>query len=69
MAMSMARLLIHSDDVPREARDALSAAERAQSERRLRLLESAAFVLHREVGVDCRDARELVGLEPGDCAG
>lgn len=65
MRFSMAPLLIHSDAVPPEARNALQAASLAAPERRDAQLESAARVLYRETGLDCGEARELVGLPPG----
>ena len=65
--MSMASLLIHSEGVPTAAREALSAAHREPPDRKQALLESAARILYREVGVACADARELVGLSPGSC--
>jgi hypothetical protein len=48
--------------VPPAARSALAAASRAAPEDREKLLVSAARILHREVGVECADARELVDL-------
>ncbi len=69
MSFTMASLLVHSDDVPTAARDALRAARDGAPEYRLERLESAARILHREMGVGCLDARELVDLQPGDCAG
>jgi hypothetical protein len=62
MGFSLAALLIHSQMVPEAARDALRAATTAPAELRMQSLESAARVLHREAGIDCRDAREVVGL-------
>ena len=68
MAFSMAHLLIHSESVPPEAREALRAASFGPPERRSAELEAAARILYREVDLDCRDARELLGLPPGgDC--
>ena len=69
MSFTMASLLIPNEQLPAAARDALKAAYHGSPELRLPLLESAARILHREVGVDCSDARELVDLQPGDCAG
>jgi hypothetical protein len=68
MSFTMASLLIHNECLPAAARDALKAAHHGSLERRVPLLESAARILHDEVGVDCSDARELVDLQPGDCA-
>jgi hypothetical protein len=51
--------------VPAKARAALQAASLLPVERRKTELESAARVLYQETGLDCGDARELVGLENG----
>jgi hypothetical protein len=67
MSFTMASLLIHDERVPAAARDALSAANQVSREQRTELLESAAQILAREVGVECSDARELVDLSPEDC--
>ncbi len=69
MSLMMASLLVHSEEVPAAAREALRAALEGTAERRTELLESAARILHREIGVPCHDARELVDLRPEDCAG
>ena len=67
MAFSLAPLLVHSDAVPPLARQALLAAGSAPPESRDELLEQAARVLYDEAGLECRDARELVGLPAGRC--
>lgn len=68
MGFSIAPLLIHSDAVPAKARDALRAANLAPAAERRPQLESAARVLYQEAGLDCGDARELVGLHSaGSC--
>jgi hypothetical protein len=64
----MASLLVHSEHVPTSAREVLRAARDGAPEHRTALLEWAANILHREVGMACSDARELVDLSPGDCA-
>lgn len=61
-------LLLHSEDVPETAREALASALHGPADQRCENLIEAAFILHREVGLDCSDARELVGLDDG-CAG
>jgi hypothetical protein len=66
--MSMATLLIHSEDVPAEARDAIRAAYQAPPQHRAASLAAAARVLHDATGLECRDVRELVGLTDDDCA-
>jgi hypothetical protein len=65
MAFSLAPLLIHSDSVPVKAREALRAVSAAPIEQRKSALRSAARVLHAETSIDCGDAMELVGLQPG----
>jgi hypothetical protein len=60
--MNLAPLLLASDDVPLEARRALWEAQRLPAEEREPLLEVAARSLYRDVGLNCADARELVGL-------
>jgi hypothetical protein len=68
MSLSMAPLLMHSEQVPAEARDAIRAAYEAPPEHRSARLESAARILHQETGLACSDVRELVGLPGvGDC--
>ncbi len=62
MGFTMAPLLIHSDHVPASARSELRAALEATEEERYEHLSSAARILYRETGLDCADARELVGL-------
>jgi hypothetical protein len=62
MGFTMASLLVYDDQVPDSVRAALRAAHEDPGSRRVELLESAARILHREVGVDCPDARELVDL-------
>jgi hypothetical protein len=64
MDLSMAPLLMHSEQVPAEARDAIRAAYEAPPQQRQARLESAARVLYRTTDLECGDARELVGL-PG----
>ena len=67
MAFTLAPLLIHHESVPQEARDALRAASIAPPERRIEELESAARILYRDTDLECRDVRELVGLDAGPC--
>jgi hypothetical protein len=67
MGFTMASLLLHDERIPRAARDALEAAKEGPTARRREHLWSAARILHREAGVPCEDACELVGLQPGTC--
>jgi|HubBroStandDraft_4_1064222.scaffolds.fasta_scaffold12149_2 hypothetical protein len=67
MSFAMASLLAHSDSVPPSARVVIHAAHEGPVALRPGLLESAAQILHREAGIDCADARELVDLLPGGC--
>ena len=64
--MSMTSLLIHDEQVPHLAREALRAASHARAAERTALLFSAARILSEEVGLPCEDVRELVGLD-GEC--
>jgi hypothetical protein len=63
MALSLTPLLIHSDAVPKNIRAALVAAADAPAEQRHAELASVARLLHAQTSLDCRDARELVGLD------
>ena len=67
MSITMAALLSYDEQVPRAARDALMAAQDGPPNRRYLLLDSAARILHREGGVECTDALELVDLDTGAC--
>jgi len=62
MGLNLSELLIHSEAVPRRARDALRAANLGPPEQRKAELESAARILLRETDLDWRDARDLLGL-------
>jgi len=64
---SLAPLLVHSEAVPPAAREALRAAIVASPDRRDAELESAARILYTDTELDCRDARELVGLSGCEC--
>jgi len=69
MSLSMAPLLMHSEQVPAEARDAIRAAYDAPPQHLTASLEAAARVLHQATGLECSNVRELVGLSgEGDCA-
>ena len=68
MTFSIASLLLHSEQVPARARAALRAARDLPADQRRQQLESAASILYQELDLDCRDARELVGLAEGTCA-
>jgi len=68
MTLSMAPLLIASSDTPAAARRALHAARDASPAERWSHLETAARSLYRDLGLDCDDARALVGLsDVGTC--
>jgi len=64
--LQMAELLIHSQDIPPAARMALSSARSVPADQRRDQLLEAARILHRDVGLDCEDAVELVGLSALD---
>jgi hypothetical protein len=63
MPLSMTPLLMYSDAVPQDIRTALIAASAAPAERRSAELASIARQLYAQTSIDCRDARELVGLD------
>ena len=63
MSFSLLPLLIHEEDVPARAREALREAERVPASERQVYLEAAARALHRDTQLECEDARELVGLD------
>jgi hypothetical protein len=63
MSLSMLPLLLHEDDVPASARDAIREAYLAPPSERGAHLETAARALNRDANLDCADARELVGLD------
>ena len=65
MAFSLAPLLMHSDSIPPNAREALRSASVAPAEQRKSALVSAARILYSETSIDCRDAMEIVGLQGG----
>ena len=68
MSLSMVPLLIQSTDVPAAARRALRDARDAPAEAQSLHLETAARSLYNDLGLDCDDARALVGLsEIGTC--
>jgi hypothetical protein len=69
MSFSVAPLLLDSESVPLGARRALRSAHEAPPHERARHLETAARVLHHELGLDCIDALELVGLPAASPAG
>jgi hypothetical protein len=67
MSFSVAPLLLHSNHVPASVRAELRAAYEGPETERTQHLEVAAGILHREVALDCWDARELVGLPTTSC--
>jgi len=67
MSLSLAPILLHSDDVSPQAKRALEAGMRGPESQRRVALESAAKLIVLETGVSCSDARELVDLPPGNC--
>ena len=68
MSLSFAPLLLYTESIPAVARRALLAAQQSSLEERTPHLEVAARSLHRELELDCEDARELVGLsDAGSC--
>jgi hypothetical protein len=67
MGLSLTPLLMHSEYVSAEARNALRLAHSAPPEQRTQALEAAARLLFREADVSCRDVREIVGLDSASC--
>ncbi len=67
MSLSLAPLLLASDDVSPRAKRVLEAGVHGPAWQRRLALESAAKLIHLETGVSCEDARELVDLPPGTC--
>jgi hypothetical protein len=67
MSFQMASLLLHSESVPASARHAILAAQQGETGDPREHLESAARILHVELGMACADARELVDLPVGRC--
>ena len=65
--LMISNLLLHSEDVPLLAREALASALHGPAEDRCENLLEAAVILHRELDLDCKDARELVGLAGCGC--
>jgi hypothetical protein len=69
MRFSIAPLLIFNDAVPPAARDALRAATFGPAKERVARLESAARAIYLATDLDCREAREIVGLDAGPSCG
>jgi hypothetical protein len=68
MSISMAPLLMHSEQVPATVREAIRRAYEAPPEHRGARFESAARILYQETDLECGDILELVGLPPeGNC--
>ncbi len=68
--LQISALLLHSEDVPATARAALASALHGPANQRCENLVEAATILHREVGLDCEDVRELIGHGASyDCGG
>jgi hypothetical protein len=69
MSISMAPLLMHSEQVPAAVRDAIRRAYEAPPEHRGARFASAARILYQETDLECGDILELVGLPAeGNCA-
>ena len=62
MSFSLLNLLLHEEDLPASALDALRRATSAPTDERSRHLQAAAKALFHDAQLDCDDARELVGL-------
>ena len=68
MALSLLPLLIHSQDIPPQAREALRTAGAAPEEVRSAALEHAARVLYAETSLECDEVRDMLDLSSGPCA-
>lgn len=62
MSFSLLNLLLHEEDLPASALEALRRATSAPTTERPRHLQAAAQALYEDAQLDCDDARELVGL-------
>lgn len=62
MSFSLVNLLLHEEDLPASALDALRKATAAPAAERPRHLHAAAHALYEDAQLDRDDARELVGL-------
>jgi len=62
MSFSLLNLLLHEEDLPTSALEALRRATAAPTADRPRHLHAAARALFEDAQLDCEDARELVGL-------
>ena len=62
MSFSLLNLLLHEEDLPASALDALRRATSAPTDERPRHLHAAARALSHDAQLDCDDALELVGL-------
>jgi hypothetical protein len=62
MTLSMAPILMYSDDVPQPIRAALRAAYASEASEREDRLRNVAHLMVETLDLDCADVRELVGL-------
>ncbi len=62
MSFSVARLLVHNQEISNDAREAVRAAYEAPHERQSELLAVAARILHQQTNLDCSDVRDLFAL-------
>jgi hypothetical protein len=69
MPLSVAPLLLHSENIPEGARLALRDAFTRPEDERPALLANVARILYREAELDCSDALELVGLSSASPCG
>jgi hypothetical protein len=64
VGFSMIPLLMHSDSISQEARQAVRAVTTAASpEQRTEMRKEAARLLYRETGLECAEVLDLVGLD------
>jgi hypothetical protein len=65
MSFDVTPLLLHSEDVPAQAKAELLAASRSEGEARQAHLTLAVKSLYYGTSLGCDEARELVGLTSG----
>jgi hypothetical protein len=68
MPIDLTPILLHSDDVPSDAKRALIAASQAPISQRSTHLEQAARSLVRQTDLSCGEVRDLIGLPAGACS-
>jgi hypothetical protein len=68
MSMSMIPLLMVSDSISAEAREALRAVVKAPAHERAEKRVAAARLLFNETDLACDEVKDLMGLSPTECS-